>query len=595
MASTEWPYGGHGRQRLRTGFLLVVLLGAILPLAMLGLWLARSTQRSAEVLVRTRVETALAEAVSAAGMAWPQYRSQLLALAATDAVTSALTDGPGLDLGGGTGDAHAIARSWAGLDGVVQRVVLRDRAGREVGVLERDATPYRGSDGALIAALIPVRLDVRSPAAGERIGTLEAWVRAGALLPGDLLAPGVTGSVLALFDPSDGSPLLALTMDPTLFTRARFDWAGDSWAVAHYRMYDPPLVLALAGPVGDFARPFDAATRQGTLALLAVALATLLLTALVSRRLTRPLGSLAEAADDVAGGRLDRAVPEHGPEEVYRVARAFNHMTASLRGTLERLSNQETLAAMGEMAASLAHEVRNPLTSIRLDLERAGERLSDDDPASVLVRRALGEIERLDVSVGGILGLARSGRVELTPTELARPLNDALDAAAPRFVQRHALLAVPCEGDRKMMVTADPHALVQLFLNLFLNAADALPPGGRAGVAIEATHSAARVSVWDEGQGMTAETRDRALEPFFSTKPHGTGLGLAIANRIALAHGSPLEITSEQGRGTRVTVTLWLADAAQGKASDRNESQRVRRSGSGHIQPPAGHAGSAKP
>jgi signal transduction histidine kinase len=594
MISPERRRAGGRRPRLRTGFLLVVLLGAILPLGVLGLWLARSAQRSAEALVRTRVETALAGAVSRVGTVWPEHRSQLLRLAHTDAVISALTGGQPLDLPGdaageGPGTTH---RLWTGLDGVVHRAVLRDPAGVVVGVLERDAVPLWNPDAALLAALIPVRLTVHRPTTGEAIGTLEAWVRAAALLPGDLLAPGITGVVLALFDPGDGSPLLPLSMEPSLFAQGRFDWGGESWAVAHHRMYDPSLVLALAGPMGDLAGPYDDATRQGTLALLAVALAALLLTALVSRRLTRPLDGLAEAADDVAGGRLERAVPEDGPEEVQRVARAFNHMTASLRGTLERLSHQETLVAMGEMAASLAHEVRNPLTAIRLDLERANERLPEDDPVAVLVRRALRDVERLDTSVADTLGLARSGRVEPTTIPLAEPLAAAVAAAAPRFAEQGAVLEAPPAPDQGPAVVADAAALEQLFLNLLLNAADALAPGGRAGVHVEVAPETVKVVVWDEGEGMTPETRDRVLEPFFSTRPHGTGLGLPIANGIARAHGKGLNVASEPGQGTRVTVTL--RPAAIHGLSARHETRQADRPESGHNEVSPGCAEPAK-
>jgi signal transduction histidine kinase len=593
MISRERQKGGGRRPRLRTGFLLVVLVGAILPLGVLGLWLARSAQRSAEALVRNRVETALAGAVSRVGTVWPEHRSQLLRLAHTDAVISALSVGQPLDLGGGAAGegAAAVDRLWMGLDGVVHRAVLRDRTGEIVGVLERDATPFRSSDAALLAALIPVRLTVHRPATGEALGTLEAWVRAAALLPGDLLAPGVTGAVLALFDPSDGSPLLPLSMDPSLFARGRFDWGGESWAVAHHRMYDPALVLALAGPMGDLAGPYGDATRRGTLALLAVALSALLLTSLVSRRLTRPLDTLAEAADDVAGGRLDHAVPEDGPAEVQRVARAFNHMTASLRGTLERLAHQETLAAMGEMAASLAHEVRNPLTAIRIDLERASERLPEGDPSAVLVQRALRDIERLDTSVADTLGLARSSRVEPMAIALAEPLAAAVAAATPRFAERGAVLEAPPAPDQGPTVAADAAALEQLFLNLLLNAADALPVGGRAGVDVEVAPETVRVVVWDEGEGMTPDTLDRVLEPFFSTRPHGTGLGLPIANGIARAHGQGLDVASEPGRGTRVTVTLRPAVHA---VSARHGTGRADRSESGQERVSTGYSEPAK-
>jgi signal transduction histidine kinase len=573
----------HGRRvPLRTVFLLVVLLAVILPLALLGFRLATSTQRSAEALVRSRVERSLAGIVHGTGGAWAEHRSAILHLADAEAVRHALRTGARLDIGAdhGGGDApgagHAVvdgvpdavadrapydvSRQWAVLEGVVQRAVLRDTSGAVVGVLERPMAPHRGFEPSLLAALVSVRIPVHAPGTGERLGSLDAGVRAGAILPGDALGPGVTGSILALFDPADGSPLLPLAMEPALFAQNRFRWAEDTWVVARHRMYDPPLVLVLAGPVGDYVGPFEAAAREGLALLLLVTAAAVFLTVFASRRLTRPLDDLAAAAADVAGGRLDRRAPERGPDEVFRVARAFNEMTASLRATLDRLSQREAVAAVGELAASVAHEVRNPLTAVHLNLERAGEALDPDHPAADWIDSALRDVERLDASVGDLLHLARSGKVDLAPIFLAAPVGDAMAAAAHRFASRSAVLEPPDETRLATTVMGDANALTQLFLNLFLNAAEALPEGGRAGVTIRIDQAQVSVGVWDQGEGMDAAVRDRVLEPFFSTKTDGTGLGLAIASRIALAHGGDLTVESEPGQGTTMTVTLRRAD-----------------------------------
>jgi signal transduction histidine kinase len=535
--------------RLRTGFFLVLLLGAILPLGLVGLWLAQSTQRSAEELVRLRVEAALGEIAQAAGHSWAQHRSGLLRLVETTEVHLVLGNRVPLDLSDG-----AAAAAWQRMDGIVDRGVLRGVNGEGMMELTRPVAPR--ALAAAEAALIPVSVPIYVAATGKRLGSLDAMIRAGALLPGDLLAPGVSGSILAIFEPTGGSTLLPLTMDPGLFMQDRFVWGGERWVVARRQLFEPPLVLAMAAPVGDFSGPFEDAAWRGTLALLAVALLALLLTGVVSRRLTQPLGALADASSDIAAGTLDRDVPEHGPDEVRRLARAFNAMTASLQETLGRLSHQEALAAMGQLAASIAHEVRNPLTAVRLDLERAAERLDDDDGAAELVRRALRDIERLDASVGDTLRLARSGQVNLRPIDVAVPIRAAMITARPHFDQRGEELrdlAIPPEP---VMVIGDGASLEQLFLNLLLNAADALQPGGEGRVEILQTANEVRVVVRDSGDGMPAEVRERVLEPFFSTKAEGTGLGLPIAQRIALAHGGRLEIESEMGEGTAVAVVL---------------------------------------
>lgn len=558
--------------RLRTGLFLVILLGAILPLAVVGLWLAQSTQRSAEELVRLRVDAALTEIVHAAGHGWATHRSGLLRLVETPQVREALTGDALLDLVDGP-----AAAAWLRLEGVVERGVLRGVDGEGVGELSRPVTSR--AHATADAALIPVAMPIYLQETGRRLGTFEALVRAGALLPSDLVAPGVSGSVLAIFEPAGGSTLLPHTMDPGLFMLDRFVWGGETWVVARSQLYEPPLVLALAAPVGDFTGPFEDAAWRGTLALLAVALLALLLTAGVSRRLTRPLDALADASGDVAAGRLDRDVPVDGPDEVRRLASAFNAMTASLQETLGRLSHQESLAAMGQLAASIAHEVRNPLTAIRLDLERAAERLGDDARAADLIGRALRDVERLDRSVGDTLRLARSGGVDLGPVDVLVPLRAAIASSRPHFEDRGALLREPPEISGPVPVMGDAASLEQLFLNLLLNAAEALKAGEDARVEIDEDSPRVRVSVVDCGEGMPAGLRERVLEPFFTTKAEGTGLGLPIAHRITLAHGGRLEIESAPGEGTRVDVLLPRLSRRDPAVTDRSGRSVTRRDG----------------
>lgn len=550
-------------------------MGAIGPLALVGLWLVQSTQRSAEVLVRERLQETLSELALEAGIHWGQERGRILRLAEAPAVRELLREDAteaGTVENGSEGSAETTVVSlhtlpteleelWRALDGVVERAVVRDPRGEVRLELEREPPGGAGARPPLESALLSVRFPVYAPMAGERLGTLEAWIPAARVIPGAVFVPGVGGAVFALFDPDDGASLLPLPMEPETFHRARFDWQGEAWVVARHRLYEPPLVLALAAPLDAFSQPFERAARQGLLALMVVAVLAFLLVGLVSRRLTRPLAALAEGADHVSAGRLERHVPEEGPDEVFRVARTFNAMTASLRRTLDRLSQQEALAAMGEMAASLAHEVRNPLSAIRLDLQRAERRLGEgEEDARALIRRALYEIERLDGSVNEALQMARADRVRADVLELAEPLGAALHAAAPAFREAEAELEVGSDPGRGIHVVGDPATLKQLFLNLLLNAAEALDVGGRAGARVEERGEEVRVSIWDDGPGIPPEIRDRVLEPFFSTRPEGTGLGLPIARRIARAHGGDLEIESEPGRGTVVTVTLARAD-----------------------------------
>ena len=213
-------------------------------------------------------------------------------------------------------------------------------------------------------------------------------------------------------------------------------------------------------------------------------------------------------------------------------------MSESLRRTLDSLARRESLAAVGEFAASLSHEVRNPLTAMRIDLQRVEEKLEVESPLRAPLRRALRAVDRLQHTVSGALAW-RAADVSRTPVDLLVPLDAALHASEPEMQAAGARVEVDT-GDALLVVLGDAAALEQLF-NLLLNAAQAFDaPGGvvRVRASADATH--ARIEVEDAGRGMSSEALATAFEPFVTTRAQGTGLGLAIARRIAAAHGGEL-------------------------------------------------------
>ncbi len=404
---------------------------------------------------------------------------------------------------------------------------------------------------------------------------MEVVVRVKDLLPTGTPGLGIGGAVIALFDTDFGDPVLPLAVDRDLLSRERFTWHGEDWLTARHRMTEPPLHVVLAGPVGPTTQTFGAAARRGTVALVLVAFAVVSLVTLFTRRLTRSMELLAQSATDVSAGDLSRRVEERGPPEVQGTARAFNAMKDSLNRTLQRLSQREAVTAVGEFAASLAHEVRNPLTSIRVDLQRSRRKLEVDSADAVqLVDRALEEIDRLNDSVGNFLRIARSGRVNLAPVDVRMPLEVAVRAAVPRFetigaeLQYDAPLA-------PLYVAADQSAVEQLVLNLLLNAADVLKRGQKAVLQVRPQRNEVAISVSDEGPGIREEDMGRVFEPFFTTKKDGTGLGLSVARRIALAHGSDLEITRAQCGGAMFRFVLPLE---RGASSGLEPSSMANRS-----------------
>ncbi len=408
---------------LRTRFLLLALLGSVLPLGLVGLWLVSSTRRSGEELLRARLAEALDEVVQVTGRRWTSHRAALLDLATAPAVQRALTQPAKSEESMDPISEPALERAWERAARVAAEAVVLDGVGNVILRLPWDSGAGVASEVARRSGLVTVTLPIDAPYPGERLGTLEARLTVESLVPTVVLTPGVGGSVLGVFDPGTGDPLVPLAQDPVLLDGERFEWGGEDWLTVERLLREPPLRFVMAGPTGAFRQPFEDAARGGLIALLVVAAGVFFLTTVLTRRFTASLEDLSEAADRVAGGDLSRGVAERGPPEVARTARAFNAMTTSLRRSIQRLSQQEAVAAVGEFAASLAHEVRNPLTSVQLALERAQRKLrSEPEDAEALLERALGEVERLNDSVGGSLRIARSGRVSQTRIDLRQPL-----------------------------------------------------------------------------------------------------------------------------------------------------------------------------
>jgi signal transduction histidine kinase len=528
----------------------------VIPLGLLGWWLATSTRRSGEDLLEVRLEETISELVHTIGFNWVDLRSDLLALTEIEGVRTALAEGQDALPAAGTLGSQELEAAWSRVEEAVSEVVFFDLNGEFRGRYPNRDPAVEGRRGTSGGSVFPRRMDIYGSGSQGRVGTMEVRLRTGSLLPSDLVLPGLAGSVLALFDASGTFPLVPLSMDPELFAQDRFTWAEETWVTVRDTLYEPPLQVVLAAPLGALGQPFETATQRGLMALLAVLGVAVFLATLATRRITRPLGELADGADTVAQGNLDVMVAEAGPDEVRRVAGAFNTMTENLRRTLQELSQRESLAAVGEFAASLAHEVRNPLTAISLDLRRAQKHVNEGGAAKELLEQALTEVKRLDASVTDALRLARSGLLSPARLDLRQPIEAALRAAEPAFQECGGELRPIALPEEPVWVKGEPGALEQLFLNLLLNSANALKPGGQAGIDIAQESRRIRISVRDTGRGIPAEEMDRIFEPFFSTSSEGTGLGLPIAQRIARAHGGELQLDSTPGEGTTAEVTL---------------------------------------
>lgn len=234
---------------------------------------------------------------------------------------------------------------------------------------------------------------------------------------------------------------------------------------------------------------------------------------------------------------------------------------AELHEMQTELTRKEQLAAVGELAAAIAHEVRNPLAIIGnavAGLRRPGAR---DDDREILLGIVTEEADRLNHLVTDLLRFAR-------PTSLNRTRIDLLELIQHTQVplgERHHVEARAEDAAR--YVEADANLLRAALDNVIQNAAQAMPNGGTIEVEISASdgedRDGVRVALRDSGSGMDAPTLSRALDPFFTTRPSGTGLGLPIVQRVVQAHGGHLELESRSGQGT--TVSIWLPRAPEGR------------------------------
>jgi len=233
---------------------------------------------------------------------------------------------------------------------------------------------------------------------------------------------------------------------------------------------------------------------------------------------------------------------------------------ASLESIDTHLKISERLAALGGITSGVAHEVKNPLDSMRLWLENLKESLSYDGDGSAqqAVQVLDKEIDRLDQVVKRFLDFTRPMEVRLEATQLANLLQEVLEIAKPQLEKSNILLAqlLPIDVPE---VYVDRALLKQAVLNLVLNAAEAMPNGGQLRLVLSRRGEMAEIAVGDTGKGIPPENQQKIFQLFFTTRPGGSGIGLASAFRIVQLHNGSIDFTSEVGRGTTFRIELPLA------------------------------------
>lgn len=234
--------------------------------------------------------------------------------------------------------------------------------------------------------------------------------------------------------------------------------------------------------------------------------------------------------------------------------------TRELQESQARVIHQEKMAAFGLLAAGIAHEVGNPLTSISALVQILQRR---DHDAYTLEKLGLvsGQLDRIQTTLRELVNFSRPASTARTRVSLADVLAEAINIA--KYYQRRQGRVIETQlPDDLPAIVGVRDQLVQVFLNLILNAIDATAVGGRIVLSGDADAESVRIRVQDDGKGIAAEHRDRLFQPYFTTKKHGTGLGLFVSRKLVLDHGGTLEVTSEPGHGTTFHLAFPRAAAS---------------------------------
>jgi signal transduction histidine kinase len=565
---------------------LIVLFAAlgVTPIVALGVFNYLRTIAAVEDLIATRTD-AIAQRVAAEVSENYQLRQSDLLLLAENAETQRLcrarAGGTPEELENARAEADRyLRRAWDVVGPSYRWVEFHDADGALLYGLSTDEfgrASERRSDERPAQDVITVRQPIRDTETSATLGSLTAAVRLRALLPEE---------ALSLSFGNDGySVVLDRAAERTLFHPRRaflgqdvlqllgpegwnVDPAGLADGSGHFRyeeentsriasfssLTDPPWTVLTTASLDEFAGPF-ARHRLLNLSLMAL-VAALVSTAflLVTHRMTRSLGALTLAADQVAAGDFSPELPPPGTDEVGKLAATFGLMVNQVQAMVRRIEESRHMAAVGKFASQLSHEIRNPLTSIKLNLqtlERGAQRGELAEGLTRPVEISLREVSRLDRVLRGVLGVARNAEPVREPCSVHAAIEEALDTLHPQLEAQGIVVMAELRATADT-VRGDPQRLRGALLNLFLNAVEAMPSGGRLEVMTEntapgQTDGSVRVQVVDTGPGIRPELRERIFEPFFTTKDEGTGFGLALASQAIEEHDGSLSLADNEG------------------------------------------------
>ncbi|MFA4911793.1 MAG: ATP-binding protein, partial [Desulfobacteria bacterium] len=281
-------------------------------------------------------------------------------------------------------------------------------------------------------------------------------------------------------------------------------------------------------------------------------------------KIIKPVLKLTDDLREVSRGNLSIRSSINHKDEIGFLSQAFNSMMDNLnqarrelRRTHANMIQTEKMAAMGKLAAGLAHEINNPLGGVLTCLETLRQDSQDEELRVKYFNLIQTGLERIRKTVKQLLNFGKQRNFQPEPTDINMLMNRTLEMTSHHFSSNR--ITVRKEFDEDIpKILADPHQLIQVFVNLILNAIQAMPEGGDLWINICQEDKNVSIIIRDRGCGIPKENLDRIFDPFFSTKGHeqGTGLGLSVSYAIIQDHAGEIEVESEEGFGSQFMILL---------------------------------------
>jgi len=303
---------------------------------------------------------------------------------------------------------------------------------------------------------------------------------------------------------------------------------------------------------------------KAALVALVLMLGNSIMTALYVETLIRPILHLNETMKRAGEGNLTVRAPTRHGDEVAELSDVFNRMMAELETAREReelqraqLAQTEKMVAVGTLAAGVAHEVNNPLAGVLASIENMRDNPDDEEMRDRYLQLIADGLRRIERTVANLLNFARPREIRLERTSINHNVRHVVELVG--YQLRAAGIEVEMDLDADpAAVEADHFQMEQLFLNLVLNALDAMRDGGTLFLRTRVRGGKVIAEVRDTGHGISAEVRERIFDPFYTTREigEGTGLGLAVSGSIVAAHGGRIELETSVGRGTTFRIIM---------------------------------------